>query len=481
MLAYILAVAVAIGSFALYMAAFFFPEIHRKNDFVWSGVGLFYALILWVCAGRLTGAVLLGQTASVALLGWLGWQTVTLRRRVTPEGLKTPIPAAVEKRVNQVLPSQGSTLPAAVESSVQLEKSPVVSPVVSPSQPTELYDPQATVNPATQTTPPVNTTPSEVIGEVTEAAEELVEAATDKAEDVAETVTEWVETAVDKAEDMAETATDKAKEVAETVEDKIEETVAEVKAETKILTKARPTAKVKSKRQNPLSQLLGVVTGIFGRKPKPPQPISQAEMVKAEVPKVSPTPETEITPTAEVTPSETETVEITESEISNIETTETIATETEIETVEITEITDNEIASKSPFEELTSPTLEPQENIEKADLIELADAIDQADNPVVTTTSPAKVDVGEIEPTPSTVETVEIIEEPVELEAEVEMAEIIEESTEESTPTIDTTKEEVTLVEVPEETVAEADAETKTENQSDATPPSLKRPNPPKN
>ena len=84
MLAYILALAVGIGSLAIYMAAFFFPEVHRKSDFIWSGVGLFWALVLWVCAGRITGGVLLGQTAGVALLGWFGWQTLTLRRQLIP-------------------------------------------------------------------------------------------------------------------------------------------------------------------------------------------------------------------------------------------------------------------------------------------------------------------------------------------------------------------------------------------------------------
>jgi hypothetical protein len=92
MLAYLLALAVGFGSLAIYMAAFFFPEVHRKSDFPWSGVGLFYALILWVCAGRITGAVLLGQIASVALLGWFGWQTLILRRELTPVARQTPIP-----------------------------------------------------------------------------------------------------------------------------------------------------------------------------------------------------------------------------------------------------------------------------------------------------------------------------------------------------------------------------------------------------
>ena len=73
MLAYILAFAVGLGSFSIYMAAFFFPEVHRKSDFTWSGVGLFYALILWACAGRITGALLLGQMAGVAMMGWFAW------------------------------------------------------------------------------------------------------------------------------------------------------------------------------------------------------------------------------------------------------------------------------------------------------------------------------------------------------------------------------------------------------------------------
>ncbi len=82
MLAYILAIAVGLGSFALCMGAFFFPKIHRELDFFWSGVGLFYALVLWVCAGRITGGVLLGQLSAVALLGWFGWQTLTLRQEI---------------------------------------------------------------------------------------------------------------------------------------------------------------------------------------------------------------------------------------------------------------------------------------------------------------------------------------------------------------------------------------------------------------
>ncbi len=108
MLAYVLAFAIAIGSFGIYMAAFFFPEIHRKNDFIWSGVGLFYALVIWIFARRITGGLLLGHIASVALLGWFGWQTFTLRRQIVPVGQQTPVPSAesvkatVEQQVGKI-------------------------------------------------------------------------------------------------------------------------------------------------------------------------------------------------------------------------------------------------------------------------------------------------------------------------------------------------------------------------------------------
>jgi len=111
MLAYVLALAVGLGSFALYMAAFFFPEVHRKNDFVWSGLGLFYALVLWVCAGRITGGLLLGQVASVALLGWSISQTLQLRRQITPAQQQTELPS-VEAVTNTVQAQVEKTVPS---------------------------------------------------------------------------------------------------------------------------------------------------------------------------------------------------------------------------------------------------------------------------------------------------------------------------------------------------------------------------------
>jgi hypothetical protein len=85
MLTYVLALVVVLASLGLYSTTFVIPEVSRKNDLVWSGVGLFYGLVLWVCAGRITGGVLLGQMASVALLGWMGWQMVESRWNSVPE------------------------------------------------------------------------------------------------------------------------------------------------------------------------------------------------------------------------------------------------------------------------------------------------------------------------------------------------------------------------------------------------------------
>lgn len=150
MLAYILAFLIGSGSFALYMAAFFFPEAHRKNDFIWSGVGLFYALVLWVCAERITGGLLLGQTASVALLSWLGWQTFLLRRQVAPLDQQTPLPTADDVKASLTgltslegrsqVTGQASRLVAQVKQGVQGAVAGVSSLKRSPTQ-TETYVP----------------------------------------------------------------------------------------------------------------------------------------------------------------------------------------------------------------------------------------------------------------------------------------------------------------------------------------------------
>jgi Ycf66 protein N-terminus len=128
MLAYILAVLVGMSSVGLYLWAFFFPEIHRKQDFIWSGVGLFYALFLWLYAHQVTGGILVGQTTSVALLGWFAWETFKLRRQLVPVNRSTS-PIAPNPTQHQ---NQRDSQPKAVKPTT---KTPPQSPSPTPSAP----------------------------------------------------------------------------------------------------------------------------------------------------------------------------------------------------------------------------------------------------------------------------------------------------------------------------------------------------------
>ncbi|WP_310429095.1 Ycf66 family protein [Chamaesiphon sp. VAR_48_metabat_135_sub] len=133
MLAYILAVLVGTGSVGLYISAFFFPELHRKQDFIWSGVGFFYALALWIYARQETGGILVGQTASVALLGWFAWQTLKLRRQLVPVSQQTPMPTANK------LKEQLGLKPSAPKVTKPTAKKPAATP--KPSTPTKTTTP----------------------------------------------------------------------------------------------------------------------------------------------------------------------------------------------------------------------------------------------------------------------------------------------------------------------------------------------------
>lgn len=176
MLAYLLALAVGLASLGIYLAAFFLPEIHRKSDFYWSGVGLFYALVLWICAGRITGGVLLGQIAGVALLGWFGWQTLTLRRQLTPKSQQTDLPSTSEVKAqaesltndlrskisNVSLPEGTSQVPQKVSGLFDTVKQQVGKTVDSLKKPKAKPTAVKPQKPATTTTK-VTAAPTEVI------------------------------------------------------------------------------------------------------------------------------------------------------------------------------------------------------------------------------------------------------------------------------------------------------------------------------
>ncbi len=104
MLSYALAIAVALSSLVLFSTAFVMSDIHRQDDFLWSGIGLFYALVLWFCARNITGAVLLGQAAAVSLLVSYNWQTLKLRKAIVdPSKASTTNNFSVLQAVNGLL------------------------------------------------------------------------------------------------------------------------------------------------------------------------------------------------------------------------------------------------------------------------------------------------------------------------------------------------------------------------------------------
>ncbi len=131
MLAYILAVLVGTGSVGLYISAFFFPEIHRKQDFIWSGVGFFYALTLWIYARQETGGILVGQASSVLLLGWFAWQTLKLRRQLVPVNQQTPIPSPAKLK-EQLSGKQSAPKTAKPTNKPSAPIKPIAVPVETP-------------------------------------------------------------------------------------------------------------------------------------------------------------------------------------------------------------------------------------------------------------------------------------------------------------------------------------------------------------
>ncbi len=170
MLAYVLALAVGLGSLAIYLAAFFFPEIHRKNDFIWSGVGFFYALVLWVFARRITGGLLLGHVASVALLGWSITQTLSLRRQLTPKTQQTPIPSteavtntienqasniSLPQRLSQIQKGFGGVFSGVKDKAQQTlnKKTPATTSAPTSKTPVEVVDKRTPISELAVTTP----------------------------------------------------------------------------------------------------------------------------------------------------------------------------------------------------------------------------------------------------------------------------------------------------------------------------------------
>lgn len=321
MLTYILAIAVGLGSFGIYMAAFFFPEVHRKSDFFWSGLGLFYALILWTCAGRITGAVLLGQMASVSLLGWFGWQTLSLRRLVAPAAEQTKIPSKESTGKSFKFPGVGGK--GKVTAKPQTEITP--KSVSTETQP----EANETVAPiATQEETPTGSTSvgdfPEVVGELSSQTEipRVVQAPTPSESATTETLKNLTQPTQTEIETKSEL------EIPSVAEATSQES--EVKPEAK-LGKAQTKAKDSSKKKaggfsmllTPVNELVSSMKNAFGKKDKAKTKADTAsKSVSGEIKSTAETPETISDAEKKVSVGETETKTVTTSVETEIQVTE---------------------------------------------------------------------------------------------------------------------------------------------------------------
>lgn len=101
-------------------------DIHRQDDFLWSAVGLFYALVLWFCARNFTGAMLLGQAAATGLLVAYSWQTLKLRKAIANPAKAAEIGSfSVLQSINNLLKRNKSQ----TKSVVTATESPAMSKV----------------------------------------------------------------------------------------------------------------------------------------------------------------------------------------------------------------------------------------------------------------------------------------------------------------------------------------------------------------
>ena len=189
MLPYILAVVVGLSSLYLLTTAFIAPDRHRQDDFLWSAVGLFYALVLWLCAGRITGAILLGQVAAAILFIAFAWQTLKLRQALfypdKPVKLFT-IVGWLGNRLGKVTPSQSPKTKAKAEKVAAKVKETV----------------KETVDPVIEKAVAIGEPITESVTEIEEKAQETVAPVAEKAAAIGEPITESVTEIGEKAAEI---------------------------------------------------------------------------------------------------------------------------------------------------------------------------------------------------------------------------------------------------------------------------------------
>ncbi|RMF27809.1 MAG: hypothetical protein D6756_01300, partial [Cyanobacteria bacterium J083] len=171
MLVYALAIAIGLLSLAFSLTAFFLPKIHRKDDFLWGGIGLFYALFLWVCAARITGAVLLGQIAAVTLIIWFGWEAIQLRKIIIESESEIQLPKSfyLTAKLNEFFSRFSSTTkPTPIEQGVEPETPTNVEPEAPPQKEEKVAVEASAVTTEVTEIPPTSEAEVEELEEITE-------------------------------------------------------------------------------------------------------------------------------------------------------------------------------------------------------------------------------------------------------------------------------------------------------------------------
>ncbi|WP_353259838.1 Ycf66 family protein, partial [Prochlorothrix hollandica] len=129
-----LAIAVGLASGGLYLMVFLVPVLARSGDLPWSGLGLFYSLVLWFGGGQFQGVALLGQGVSVVLLLGTGNQILRFRWADLTENQKASIPLV--RRVRRWQRARATAAAARVAArvaavGVKESDSPVTTPVTT--------------------------------------------------------------------------------------------------------------------------------------------------------------------------------------------------------------------------------------------------------------------------------------------------------------------------------------------------------------
>ncbi|MBD2653739.1 hypothetical protein H6G45_09600 [Synechocystis sp. FACHB-383] len=282
MLALMLSGAVALASLAFFFSAFFAPKLHRKDDFLWSGVGFFYGLVLWNCAQRFTGAILLGQAAVVVLVLAFAWQTLRLRAAIARQSIvEVPsfslldwLAGGLQRKPKAKTPAKDKDADGKqTETEIEPGTAAVKQDLPATGEPSELGEDSIPVN-----------VPSPITEEVAEA---IAQGSTDISEEV-EGVIETAETVVEELNETAETVAEDVVEKAEEAVEKIVE-ITDQAEEITVQSSADQSEEVLLKK--PKSKLF---QRLFGRK-KPASPPAKAEQSTPTVVEQTLNPESEST------------------------------------------------------------------------------------------------------------------------------------------------------------------------------------------